>query len=100
MYNPPPTGVNMNRLTWLSLVGVMLLVSCAPASNPAPTASVPATSAPTLTAVPQTSTQAPTLVPVSLAGPQSGTTMTWIDGSQLAYVPAGDFIMGMGIGNT
>jgi hypothetical protein len=26
--------------------------------------------------------------------------MVWLDGSQLAYVPAGDFIMGSGIGNT
>lgn len=87
----------MNRLTWLFLVGAMFLASCAPASNPTPTASSP--SAPTLTPVPVV-TEAPTLVPVSLAGPQSGTTMVWIDGSRLAYVSAGDFIMGMGIGNT
>lgn len=90
----------MNRLTWLFLVGAMLLASCAPASNPTPTASsATQSSAPTLTAVPE-ATGAPTLVPVSLAGPQSGTTMVWIDGSKLAYVPAGDFIMGTGIGNT
>ncbi|HTP03269.1 MAG TPA: formylglycine-generating enzyme family protein [Anaerolineales bacterium] len=90
----------MNRLTWLVLVGVMILVSCAPASNLAPTNSAPPPPPPTLTTVPEASSEAPTLVPVSVAGPQAGTTMTWLDGSQLAYVPAGDFIMGMGIGNT
>lgn len=86
----------MNRLTWILLVGAMLLASCAPASNPTPTALSPTQAPPTLTPVPIT-TSAPTLVPVSLAGPQSGTTMVWVDGSQLAYVPAGSFIMGMGI---
>ncbi len=89
----------MNRLTWILLVGAMLLSSCAPASNPTPTP-LPPTVPPTLTPVPlPAATEAPTLVPISLAGPQSGTKMVWIDGSQLAYVPAGDFIMGMGIGN-
>jgi formylglycine-generating enzyme required for sulfatase activity len=86
----------MNRLTWLVLVGGMVLGSCAPATTPAPT-SAP-TLVPTVASSPQP-TQPPTLVPVALAGPQAGTTMQWIDGSQLAYVPAGSFIMGMGIGN-
>ena len=36
----------------------------------------------------------PTLVPVALAGPQSGTRMTWIDGSTLVYVPPSEFTMG------
>ena len=31
----------MNRLTWLFLTGAMILASCAPASNPTPTASQP-----------------------------------------------------------
>ncbi len=38
----------------------------------------------------------PTLAPVALAGPQSGETMKWIDGSTLIYVPPGEFIMGNG----
>ena len=82
----------MNRLTWLFLAGVMILVSCAPASNPAPTALAPTAAPPTLTPVPE-ATEAPTLVPISLAGPQAGTTMDWVDGSQLAYVPAGDLLI-------
>ncbi len=88
----------MNRLSWMFLVGAMLLASCAPASTPIPTALPPSPVPPTLTPVPAT-TEAPSLVPVALAGPQSGTTMVWLDGSQLAYVPAGNFIMGMGAGN-
>src|SRR5512141_1082112 len=87
----------MNRLTWLFLAVALLLASCAPASNPTATAALPAP-APTLTPVPDL-TQGPTLVPVALAGPQSGTTLAWVDGSLLAYVPAGDFILGMGVGN-
>ncbi len=42
-------------------------------------------------------TPLPTLVPVTLAGPQSGSAMKWVDGSTLIYVPAGDFTMGDGI---
>ncbi len=88
----------MNRLTWLFLTGAMILASCAPASNPTPTASQPTAVPPSLTTAPVL-TEAPTLIPVALAGPQAGTTMAWTDGSLLAYVPAGDFIMGMGVGN-
>ncbi len=91
----------MKRLSWILLAAALILGSCAPASTPTPTLqptivpspiSAPPTTAPT--------TAAPTLVPVALAGPQAGTSMTWIDGSVLVYVPAGDFIMGSGIGNT
>ncbi len=91
----------MNRFSWILLVGAILLASCAPASNPTATSLPPTKTVPTLTPVPvqPQPTAAPTLIPVSLAGPQAGTTMVWIDGSQLAYVPAGDFIMGQGIGN-
>src|SRR5512143_2402011 len=87
----------MNRLHWLVLLGAMILASCAPATTPVPTTAP--TTVPTV-APPPEATQPPTLVPVTLAGPQAGTTMLWIDGSQLAYVPPGDFVMGMGIGNT
>jgi formylglycine-generating enzyme required for sulfatase activity len=54
----------------------------------------------TATTLPPTETQAvepaPTLVPVALSGPQNGTTMKWIDGSTLVYVPSGEFTMGNG----
>ena len=54
----------------------------------------------TATALPPTETQAvapsPTLVPVALSGPQSGTTMKWVDGSTLVYVAPAEFIMGNG----
>ena len=41
-------------------------------------------------------TPTPTLVPGSIAmtGPGVGTTMLWLDGSTLVYVPGGEFIMG------
>ncbi len=35
-----------------------------------------------------------TLAPVALSGPQSGATMTWIDGSTLIYIPPSEFTMG------
>ena len=90
----------MNRLTWIFLAGALVLASCAPASNPTPTASLQTPSSePSLTSSAPAVTQPPTLVPVALAGPQPGTTLAWVDGSLLAYVPAGDFIMGMGVGN-
>ena len=51
--------------------------------------SLPPTEAPVVEPV-------PTLVPVALSGPQSGTTMKWIDGSTLVYIPSAEFIMGNG----
>ncbi len=87
----------MKRLTWTFLAGALILVSCAPASTPTPTAP-----APTIITVPTTTpapTQSPTLVPVSLSGPQAGTTMVWLDGSVLNYISPGDFIMGTGVGD-
>lgn len=84
----------MKHITWIILAVALLLTACAPASTPTPTA-VPPTAAPS--AIPEpTSTQPPTLAPVALAGPTSGTTMNWLDGSQLIYIPAGDFTMGTG----
>ncbi len=41
-----------------------------------------------------TDTAVPTLVPVQLGGPTAGTVMSWMDGSSLVYVPAGQFNMG------
>ncbi len=89
----------MKRITWILLAAALILVSCTPASAPTPTA-VPPTlgTAPTSTSAP-VATQPPTLAPAALAGPQAGTVMAWIDGSQLVYIPAGDFIMGTGAAN-
>jgi formylglycine-generating enzyme required for sulfatase activity len=88
----------MKRLLWIFLTGVLILGACTPAIAPTPTALLPTielspTSLPAAT-IPST------LVPIALAGPQAGTQMAWLDGSVLAYVPAGDFIMGLGAGNT
>lgn len=56
-----------------------------------------------VTATGNASTEAPTtaepivtLAPVSLAGPQSGETMKWLDGNTLIYIPPGESSMGDG----
>ncbi len=80
------------------VLAVLLLAACVPATT-TPTAAPtlpPATEPPT--ALPPTAT--PTLFPVSLAGPQAGTSMKWIDTSVLAFVPAGEFQMGNSAANT
>ncbi len=93
----------MKRLTWIFLAAALLLASCevpaggTSASTPTPTP--PPTLEPSPTLAPPPPTAAPTLVPAALAGPQAGTTMTWLDGSQLIYIPAGIFIMGTGARN-
>jgi formylglycine-generating enzyme required for sulfatase activity len=88
----------MKRFTWIFLAAALLLTACAPASTATPTpTSPPPALEPSPTSVPVTA--APTLVPVALAGPQAGTTMTWLDGSQLVYIATGDFIMGTGAKN-
>jgi len=54
----------------------------------------------TATSLPPTETQTveptATLVPVPVSGPQNGTTMKWVDGSTLVYIPPSEFIMGNG----
>lgn len=88
----------MKHPNWILLVGVLLTGSCAPASTPTATA-VPPTVAVSPTAQP-TASEAPTLAPVALAGPQAATSMAWLDGAVLLYVPAGNFTMGTGITST
>ena len=87
----------MNRVLLTFLAGAFVLGACAPAPIPTPTA-LPPTIEASPTSAPAT-TVPPTLVPVSLSGPQAGTTMAWLDNSQLVYIPAGDFIMGLGSGD-
>jgi formylglycine-generating enzyme required for sulfatase activity len=73
------------------LMLTLLLSACG--SQPTPVVMVV-----TATPMPPTETAAPeptpTLVPVPLSGAQDGTTMRWIDGSTLAYVPQSEFVMG------
>ncbi len=86
----------MKHMTWILMAAALLLGACAPASTPTPTLPPP-----TNTSVPSAPppTAAPTLAPVALAGPASGATMTWLDGSILIYIPSGQFTMGLGVGD-
>src|SRR5512142_563004 len=92
----------MNRITWILLAGALLVAACAPASTPVPTETAVPPTAPPLPSPtePPAPTAVPTLVTASLAGPQSGTSMAWIDGALLMYVPAGSFTMGTGVAST
>ena len=71
--------------------GVMLIILMT-ACTATPSAE-PETPTATLVTYP-TDTAVPTLVPVQLGGPTAGTVMSWMDGSSLVYVPAGQFNMG------
>ncbi len=75
----------------------LILTACAPATA-TPTA-LPPTLVP-VTLAPTVEPPIPTLVPEALAGPQAASTLKWIDTSVLAYVPAGDFKMGNGVGDS
>lgn len=76
------------------ILAVVALVVGACAAPPSPTSTQPAsTLVPPSLVLP---TDVPTLAPVSLAGPQAGSRMAWVDNSILMYVPAGDFAMGSG----
>ncbi len=88
----------MKHIPLMMLVLVMVVAACTPASTPTPTA-LPPTSAPSPTAASPTATATAVLPPVALAGPGQGTTMTWLDGSTLVYIPAGAFTMGLGSGD-
>lgn len=84
------------RVMLVYLVLFTFILSACSGSTPTPivlvvtATSVPPTDAPLVT-------QAATLVPVQLAGPQTGSTMKWVDGSTLVYIPPSDFTMGDGV---
>ena len=86
----------MKYLLWVVLASV-LATSCAPAATSTPSAIAP-TEEPTPTDIPPT--EVPALAPAVLAGPQAGSSMLWLDGATLFYVPEGPFTMGTGVGNT
>ncbi len=74
------------------LIFIFLLSAC---GTPTPvTIVVTATPLPPTDAPPVEPTQ--TLIPVPLSGPQNSTSMKWIDGSTLVYIPSSEFTMGNG----
>jgi formylglycine-generating enzyme required for sulfatase activity len=82
------------------LVLALVLASCVAPSTPAPTqTAIPPTATPLPSPEPSP-TVAPSLAPAALAGPQTGSSMTWLDGEDMVYVPAGEFTMGTGVGST
>lgn len=85
------------RTILLAAALIIGVTACVPATPPPTPTPVPPSPVPA-TEVPPTST--PTLVPVPLAGPQAGAAMKWMDGSTLIFVPAGEFVMGTGAGNS
>jgi formylglycine-generating enzyme required for sulfatase activity len=85
----------MKNVRYAFMWGLILTFLLSACGSPTPVVLV-------VTATPLPPTEAPTaaptstLVPVAVSGPQSGTTMTWIDGSTLAYIPSSEFTMGNG----
>lgn len=77
---------NRQVVSALGLALTVLFAACAPKATSEP---------PTPTLVPVVvDTETPTLVPVALSGPSAGTFLSWMDGSTLAYVPAGQAVIG------
>ena len=77
--------LSLRRVLYFGLAAIFLLTACGGATATPVTVS-------TSTPLSPPSTEGPT--PVSLAGPSLGTTLTWLDGAQLVYIPAGEFVMG------
>ena len=87
----------MIKVRYAALAGLTLLMFLVTSCSGTPTPEVVV-----ITATSQPATEAPTIqptatfVPIALSGPQNGSTMDWVDGSNLIYIPAGDFTMGDG----
>ncbi len=81
------------RSVMFTLIMIFILSACGASPTPVVIV-VTATSLPPTEAPVATSTAV--FAPVSLAGPQSGEKMKWIDGSILIYVPPAEFTMGNG----
>jgi formylglycine-generating enzyme required for sulfatase activity len=83
------------RYMIFALTLLLVLSSCGSPTPETVVVVVTATDAPVTAEAPTSEPVAP-MEPVALAGPQSGEEMTWLDGSTLVYIPAGDFRMGDG----
>jgi len=83
------------RYVMFALMIGLILLSTSCGSTPTPQLIVV-----TATSLAATDAPAPiatsTFVPIALSGPQGSATMSWLDGSTLIYIPAGDFTMGDG----
>lgn len=88
----------MKKARYVTFASMLILTFTLSACGATPT---PQLIVVTATSLPPTDTPAaapsPTFEPVALSGPQSGSTLKWVDGSTLIYVPAGDFTMGDGV---
>ena len=85
------------RLLAVILLAVVFASACSPTPTAAPTVAPPTQLVPPTELAP---TATPALAPAALAGPQAGSSMLWLDGGELLYVPAGEFVMGNDQGNT
>ena len=77
----------------LGAIGICLVVlaACSPQSQPPSAPIVPSAISPTSTSA---GVATPSLQSVVFGDAQAGTVMQWMDGSQLVFVPAGEFVMG------
>ncbi len=82
-------------LIYLAILFALTLSACgANKATPTPSSNDPSSaSAETTDANPAPTSET---IFINLAGPDIGTTMEWVDGSLIVYVPAGEFIMGQG----
>jgi formylglycine-generating enzyme required for sulfatase activity len=87
----------ISRIIFTVVALTLILTACVPAT-PQPTPTAPSATPEPATALPPTST--PTLVPAPLAGPQAGASMKWVDAGRVMFVPAGEFVMGTGAGDS
>lgn len=89
---------NARSLLFASLMAlVFILSSCAAPTPETIVVVVTATDAPQVEVPTAEATPLPALAPVTLAGPQNGEKMKWMDGSTLIHIPAGEFMMGDGV---
>ncbi len=84
-----------HALRYFLLLFILVITACGPkdtesTATPADTSSANAENAEVV------STPTSEIFMINLAGPDIGTTMEWVDGSLMVYVPSGEFIMGQG----
>ncbi len=84
------------RLLIVVMLVMLALSACAPKTlTPAPAQEQPAPTS-TQASEPSPPTPTPPVQTIDLLGPQRSTSMVWVDGSTLVFVPEGIFIMGHG----
>jgi formylglycine-generating enzyme required for sulfatase activity len=84
------------KFFYVGIFLILLIAACGKNTSTPPATGEANSSPPSSSEAPASPETNDEIIPINLAGPDIGTTMEWVDGSVLVFIPPGEFIMGHG----